>query len=384
MIQSPLIDKFFKIIHKNNSCEHTNHTTLNDTIVQLYNILFGSNEINLIDIQIVCYYMGIPVINFNLGNDNGLILYNDDNYIRICALFPEYNVIDTAYTKFITSRIRKYPSISDNTNKFQRAAPIDNNNNNIKTYKYTAPINNIKTSKHTVPVNNNKKYMFDRKNTDRNCNTRNSINSKKNVKNGSKLEDINNLSTDDNINYDFSEQIKIFESDKRSYFLIKKDLDDDVLKRDQIHPDFVLKYLIFKVLELREAINFASNSNIDNEFEIFSNLYEEYQKDNEVDEPPHKVYIPHNYNYMTPDEKDKYAHKYNMTRQQFENKYINIIVEDDDIFGKINDKNIEEINDDTDNKSDTDDKSDTGKPDDNPKPKIDPGFLELIKEYNNS
>lgn len=129
-----------------------------------------------------------------------------------------------------------------------------------------------------------------------------------------------------------NEKFKMFESDKGSYIKIKKDIDSGLIKASEVHPFFALKYQIFKLLESRKVINFSKNDNIVDEYKLFRELYEECDEDNQKNnkkcDPVKKVYIPHNYQYMTDTDKELYANKYNLTKTQFEEKYINTMFDD--------------------------------------------------------
>jgi hypothetical protein len=191
---------------------------------------------------------------------------------------------------------------------------------------------------------------------------------------------------------------------------MKNDIEKGTLKQNQMHPYFVIKYQIFKILEQRGKINFSSNSNISQEYEIFNELQnvcnEKDEDDTKIDQSICKVYIPHNYHYMSQDKKEDHAKKYKMTLQQFEDKYINYMMDDDIIEKHINNGSLQtqasqtnnvkeivsekkDISIDLDNKSpnisdgefdNTDDTDDSDGEID--KPKIDQKFLELTKEYN--
>src|SRR5581483_8177583 len=122
------------------------------------------------------------------------------------------------------------------------------------------------------------------------------------------------------------ENLNIFASDKKSYVKIKFDVENGFLKKDQIHPLFVIKYQIFQILESRGVINFLSDEQIKTEYDIYITLYDACKEENEDNEDKEKkasVWIPPNYHYLTDEKKEEYATKYKMNRAEFEDKYIN-------------------------------------------------------------
>ena len=199
-----------------------------------------------------------------------------------------------------------------------------------------------------------------------------------------------------------NDKLRVFESDKFSYVSIKRDLEKGALKREDINPCFELKYLIFKVLESRNSIDFTKNDNISTEYELFKILYDECNENNQNNcKPIVKVYIPHNYQYMSKERKEEYARKYKMTLKQFEDKYVNGMVDDDIIENHINDPSSNSLNKNKDmekivinaSKSivvDIDDQTpyisdiedDETNDDLSNSPKIDTNFMALTKEYN--
>lgn len=93
---------------------------------------------------------------------------------------------------------------------------------------------------------------------------------------------------------------RIFESDKNSYFLMKKDINEGKLKEDNISVLFKQKYPIFKFMDENGDLN------LDNEFEIYSELFNGLYEDQLETDDNESCYIPHNYHYLSEEEKLKY------------------------------------------------------------------------------
>ena len=388
-----LQNKYFKIIIINNIIEldYIRYNTFDDLFISIYTFLFEHQKINLTDIQVICYYMNIPVTKFNIAYRNGLILYNNENYIKISSIYPEYNAIDNAFGKiydlvqksrnknvpmeypetFSLNRVKSDSQIDiiedDKTDKTDKTKKIilsntENHNNkkkilkNIKLNKtknivhlgnddvsfFTKQKKSISTSNACDGIFCDRKLQKDSPQQDihfvdsARCPIKQLDQNKKNIDN-TKQEELNEeLDSKNEIN----KKIRIFESDKRSYILMKNDIDSGIFKIEQMHPYFFLKYQIFKILDQRGKINLDSNNNIDQEYELFYELYAvcNEQEENNMEDKKEvcKVYIPHNYHYMTSDKKEEHAKKYNMTRQYFEDKYINRVIDDDVIEKHIN------------------------------------------------
>lgn len=344
------------------------HWMNNNFLSDLYTNLH-SYRIDLADVKITNYYMNIPMTTFSLCYKNGLIMYDTENYIKLATIFPQYQPIDLLLAKVFVngattcipirnisaqphcgtqesvpqndtfSHVQENISICENINipnqsvdnifrmpniishtdedlqeKKVKFASIDRKQRHIN-FLERAKIAKIAKNNKIVKKNNNKivtknnKKEFDEE-----------FELKKEKEREKKIEENRK-----------NEKLKIFESDKRSYIQIKKDIQNGLLLSSSINPYFMLKYEIFKVLEKRNCLDVNSNDNIYEEYDIFRSLYEECDETDadSCEEQPVKVYIPHNYQYMSTDKKEEYANKYKMTRHQFEDKYINGIVDDD-------------------------------------------------------
>lgn len=99
------------------------------------------------------------------------------------------------------------------------------------------------------------------------------------------------------------ERRNIYQSDKKSYHLIKKHIMDGLIDEENISPFFKQKYPIFKFMD--------QNGDIDceNDYELYTELFSDLYGDknnNSDDDDTEKCYVPHNYHYLTEEEKAKY------------------------------------------------------------------------------
>ena len=379
---------------------------LENVVSKLYDIIFHTEGLQLTDIQVTCYVASIPISNFELFYNNGLMLVNQENSIKLSSLFPENMAVDLMIKKLfidqsnqsidqqclnnilnkrrassgismgaaVASRVINSPAGGIPTGPAVASRVIDSPAGGIPTgptvsnqfvdsccSKRIDPQSNSSfNSSFNLPMSINyhnaqtpiQKSIQKSTNLSLSAKPRHSTmynkakiaqetvhNAKKNKVSAKKLAIDKEVDTQKEKNLYFlqnkaSDKMKIFESDKMSYVQMKKDLADGKLRTDDIHPFFVLKYDIFKVLDSRQTIDFSCGKNISNEYDIFMELYESYMDDNDDDQMTN-VYVPHNYNYMTPEKKTEHAKKYKMTRQQFENKYVNCMVDDDIIENHI-------------------------------------------------
>ncbi len=363
-----------------NETDRTLFSNLDDLIYELYSILYRISNIEQSDIQIVCYSMGIPVTVLNIDYQNGLILYNNENRIKISSILPECTASDTFIakkfdhvdknisvtavsskpspfcTKIYDSRVstmnRAIPNISCSPIPNISCNSISNINCNSIPNITSCQIPNITTETHHDTPIQNKIWSHTTNNNDTTKTRHNNLLNKAKIAQQSVInnkiihkpkkaafdEDFEaekeRIRNEKILQNKSNEKFRIFESDKKSYQLIKQDILNDKLRSDEINPIFALKYDIFKLLEIRNSINFESNDNISEEYNIFMELYDECVNTEDDDKKSNaNVYIPPNYNYMSDEKKNEYAKKYKMTRRQFEEKYINCMHDDtnDDI-----------------------------------------------------
>jgi hypothetical protein len=122
--------------------------------------------------------------------------------------------------------------------------------------------------------------------------------------------------------------MNVFESDKKVYKLIKSDIENEKISQSEIHPSFAPKYMIFKVLDSRKNINFESNDNLKEEYKLFNEMYSLCVT--KPKETKNKPYVPHNYDYKSVAEKEKYVKQFGITVKEFEDKYVNGLENDSD------------------------------------------------------
>ncbi|XWV26633.1 hypothetical protein QJ857_gp0428 [Tupanvirus soda lake] len=432
-------NKYYKIVQNSSDLSQyeSSHGSLEDAIHKLYNVVVYTKNI---DKNIICYSYDIPISTFKVFYNEGLVLYNEENTIKISSLFPEFAASDIALGKIFKKESKSYSPPDLFSNLLTKLnGTTDNSNimpmNNFPTSFGCTPIqNNQNTVSRTVPTTKTSIILPKQRHSAYHNKAKIAEKAAKNINNNIKKNKKNKFDEEFEAKKErernqrisqnkTNEKLRIFESDKNSYVKMKKDLENGTLKMDEMHPCFVIKHDIFKVLEARNAINFESNDNIKNEYEIFSDLYDSFVDEEENKEDTSlNVYIPHNYHYMSAEKKEEHAQKYKMTRKQFEEKYVYGMIDDDVIEKHIknggepiratkindsdkekvieddiqikkpcndndknNDKNIESSSDDSDNSdndSDSDIDFDTDSESEKSKPKIDQRFLELTREYN--
>ena len=98
--------KNYRIIDSQNStfCDQANIYNLEEIILNLYDYLFHIRNVNLDSLQIGCFYMNIPVSIFKINFNNGLILYNEENYFKAVSICPELTATDLLLQKIFCNQ----------------------------------------------------------------------------------------------------------------------------------------------------------------------------------------------------------------------------------------------------------------------------------------
>ena len=337
--------------------------SLTDAVFESYNLLIRMKS-NLSNMRITILHFHIPITIFKLGYNKGLVLYNEDNYIKACSIVPSFAPIDMAFCRMMDSVYDKqngmdnYPLQVLLTKLVQPMSETMTNTNMLveKSASSVNPMGEVNPQKIgsniTATKNSGSVHASKTRHT-------NLLEKAKNVQEGPEKVKIVTPKKDRGFDEKFetkketerterieakrnNENLKVFTSDKKSYVLIKKDLENGSLKRENMNPYFVLKYQIFKILELRKSVDFTNDDNIVQEYELFTSLYDACDDNAKEDcslinpKPIEKIYIPPNYQYMTKEKKEEYAKKYKMSLKQFEDKYINCMLDDDIIENHIN------------------------------------------------
>lgn len=352
------MNSYFKIVCSNFIESDTDeYYDLNNLFRQLYFKLFHTRNVNIDDIVIINYYMDIPVARFNICYQHGLIMYNDENRIRVSSICPELSAIDvTANYLSKTTNYRTIDRRSNTTSRYATNAKIANDLINIKKISEECSGPKQQWSNPKQEWSNPKQEW------------------------SSPKKDISDISKPR------GEKFRIFESDKKSYIQMKNDITRGVLKAEQINPLFVIKYQIFKILESRNSLDVTSNKDIELEYKTFLTLYDICLEDEEKQDT-HKIYVPYNYHYMTDEEKTGYAKKYKLSKHQFEDRYVNNlnddaiekcifnaipICEEEDKVSDTDSSSVDKLDDETFSDLETFDNL----------PTIDSRFIELCKNYN--
>lgn len=94
---------------------------------------------------------------------------------------------------------------------------------------------------------------------------------------------------------------------KKTYYKMKGDIQSCKLTEEQIHPVFINEYFVMKILDVRGHMK-ETDESITSEEEMFDAILHDIMNDNEKNKQcEKKIYKPHNYDFMTPSEKESYA-----------------------------------------------------------------------------
>lgn len=306
---------YYQVSKINESNTMLKYDSLEDAIINIYQLLNYDTKTDFDNILLnIVYYHNIVTTFYLMYKEGSLFLHNDDNFIKISSMYPQFLSLDNIF------KMDK-PKLSNNLNKNNKLntpqKKSDNHRHQSLLKKSVTPLVNTKP----VNLDADNKVSSTEKSFDEN------------------FELLKEKQRCDRINHNKNiEKFKVFYNDKVAYTLVKNDIETGLLHNDNINPAFVLKYKIFKILESRDNINFNDDDNITEEYNLFNELYDvclENEEEEEIKEIK-KIYIPHNYYYMTNDKKEEHAKKYKMTMKEFEDKYINSKLEDDVIENHIN------------------------------------------------
>ncbi|AVL94629.1 hypothetical protein ma243 [Moumouvirus australiensis] len=332
---------YYKIDYNTNNFDKNQTEKYSDLFFlfkDIYSELCSKKSKDLVEkMKITKYYMNHAILYFKLKYETGLIMYNENNIIRICDFFPEFTPMD----KIIESLY--FGSVCTKNNYSQK--PIS-----IKTKKISQE---KKPRNHKFLDKGKKEFLvLDTFNKNSTVNKENSV-----------IED--------------NKDLILFKSDKNSYKLIKNDIDKGILDSKDINMFFADKFTVFKLLETRNCLDLENNDNIKTEYELFKELYE--PEENIISEEEN-IYVPYNYHYISEQEKKNHAKKYGMSVEEFENKYVNNSVNPvNNITFKVErcdsedeSKSVNDVKTDLDISSDSNENN-------TPNKQVDPEFLQLIK-----
>ncbi|AAV50477.1 hypothetical protein [Acanthamoeba castellanii mimivirus] len=371
----------FKIIIRDNfiNNDENNYRDLHDLATNLYKLLCSKHcKISLSNLCIVKYYFDVPHINFYVSLTDGLIIYNDETYIRISHLYPEFCAMDNIIIN--NTNITNNTNIKMVKNKTQNPLehfPKNQQSMNSTTNFIMSHANTLKEKTNIEPENRQKNISknkipkqfqnhIQKNNTFENkleiiSETLNPLNPLKSLQNSIQKqipkqtqeqtqkqtqEQTQESSQNPHNEENYSLKIRQFRGDKLTFKYMKKDIDSGVLKPENINPMFSLKYMIFKILDSRLAIDFNSDQNIQQEYVLFNELFKECVDNNEDnknnmdneedsdesdiesdsdldDSKSQNIEIPYKYFYLPVEEKESIAKKYGLNVSEFEDKYIN-------------------------------------------------------------
>ena len=332
--------------------------TFEEAIYVIYdNIsLYLSNKVNNIQgilLQLKLYNMiyNTTINIFNLKYENNhLILYNANNIICVSDIFPLCSSLDTNISLMIHNKSQILQMPNPETRGFVNA--YHNKTKNTKPLKIINQVNTSNMNNHSYLcqdqiINNIKKNvnieLLDGKTQNKKKSLPNKFVENEKIARETILQDKNTRASQTNIRNDTkndvnsvtkSEKIRIFCMDKEIYQKINKDVSSGKILQNEIPDFFALKYDIFRILDNRKELDFVSNDNVEYEHHSYTKLYNIVEEDVEppIGDKSDKIYIPHNYEYMSQHEKNVCASKYNMTPQEFEKKASEIILDDNKIY----------------------------------------------------
>lgn len=302
----------------------------------IYEFFTSVDHSQIATTKIRSFSMNVLIEEFSFKLDNNLFLYNSTNMIKIVSIFPQF-----------------YPIESKLCDKF-RQLPIKNICPASKSVFYPKS----KLQKQTLLP----------------------------VKIRAKTEKISNPLLDSSI-------YNTFLSDKNSYLLMKSDIQSNILKKNNIPSQFQLKFDIFSILESRNLINDSKDSS-PLEFNAYTTLWNEINNEISLPNPNPKlpskaVYVPHNYNFFSDEQKIAHAKKYKLSRKEFEDKYLSENAPTDelqDAIEKINKSTYLSIKNDeilscAREESEEEELDSDSDIENSPEKQIDPSILEIIKEF---
>lgn len=278
--------KYVLVDHGN---EHGVYYQLPQLIISLYQYLI-KNFNRLPETKVSIYYNNVYIDELKLTYQKNLVLYNDNNYISAPVICPEAYVLDV----ILGSKIPR----SQKNSQDRRISRLPE-----------------KQGKQEREEGKNMLTRIKRK-----------FNGQEEVK--EQIEELPRTDREPDEQEMIYKKLMFFKNDKKAYFEIRNDIERGTLKWDDINPYFLLKYQIFRILEFRGAIKLG-NDNIEQEYQEFTQLHDVCQENNYECLSTETVYIPHNYQYLSDYEKEEYAAKYHLTRQELEDRYINNIDSED-------------------------------------------------------
>jgi len=95
------------------------------------------------------------------------------------------------------------------------------------------------------------------------------------------------------------EKRRVYEANKRAYYMMADEIDKGELSEEKISPLFRDKYPIYRFMDEKGLLD------QDDEYETFLRLFNELYPEDE-EESSNDDWIPHNYHYLTDEQKEKY------------------------------------------------------------------------------
>lgn len=346
----PVAKTHYKVFHGDSLV--CGHESLQMLIENIYLLLANYSFHNIISsLKVNCYYGVMSMTSFAVRFDHGLQLTNADNQIKVSALFPIFIIYDLELSKKIRPIYQPPDRINseyrDDTLSQKRdqsdLAPMMTKSVNVQVQSIPNRVGNdgaqgTLVTPQTVLLQKNchrayeKKSLVAKKSQMRNKKIPKPI-EKTDDEKLAEIDELKEADREDRRRARLKElrQIenkKIFAYDKKIYSKVKTDIEDGLITPETLNPTFKAKYYLLKLLESRSLIDFTSDSDIDAEYLIFEDLFTTCEKTESESKSKSKldpvVYVPHNYRFLSTEDKIKCAKKYDLTVDEFEATYVNV------------------------------------------------------------
>jgi len=273
--------------------------------------------------------------------DGNFCLLSEKNRILISSIFPSLRLIETCLKE---GTVTPLPSVSPSSHvislptvPLQYVTPLPT----VLSPTVQASSSSCQADRHQSFRQKGKSLLSEKKERDRLVQPNVELTDDERLEklNSDPFEKRRELMRDERIKQvKLTKEFNAFIDDVKTYYKIKSDINSGLLLEDDLHPLFAQKYPLLKLLESRGKLCVGMGDEIDREqFELFKELYDDCYEEEKVEEE--KVFVPHNYRYLSLTDKQKYAAKYDMLVDEFESRYVNI--EDktqDDIIGRLFDR----------------------------------------------
>lgn len=280
-------------------------------VQRLYQQCYSYGIQHLTNVKLISHYDCICIETFDVSYDTGIILKNNRNTIVTTSIFPEFLVFDSMIRNAWNRPLINTSTAPNLCNqKMDTSNPIRISKTNSRHPFYEESLKRVHLRRvqeqklDSQPISPNLDLPVDKPPIVRISETEPMVTLCSNPKPESNT-----------VNKRRCEYI----DDKRCYLQIKKDIANGRIRPFEIHPVFMFKYEIFKILENREAINIENNDNVDVECAKFAEFMDFCHNEEQEEKPKDKKqsFVPHNFFYLTKEQKQDIASKHNMSLEEY-------------------------------------------------------------------